>query len=446
MSPTIYHTLNLLIVVVAVIVGWQKVSQLRHTSATYNDRLLPFAYYSLTAAIFWGLQCILQIARPILSIPDDVFVEIGLLLGIIHNALWLAAALPLYSKRFSERSLTLPLVIAFSIVIVTITYCTRALSSAAFAWIDGLSGFVIFGSLGYAILQWKLNKLPAAVFALHSYLQVAWRSLWIKPFAETPDLALAAFPLWRFALLFFWIKVISAMVQRQQSSSKQAANQVQQLELQFEQSTQKPEPPAKNPEPPVQQSEPPAQQGAHVLQLEQHVLQLEQQVQQLEQQVQELEEWDLLTPFGVMISSTVKGLEQERDAAEKAISVLRLNPLRFENFGSASQPPREICKLLAKRCRIFVLIIGQHYGTKIEPEGISVVELEFNTAYEQNPNKILLYVKDGLPYEPEVEAFLERLQHFNEGFFRSLFKTPEELHDLLQHDLARWITSQLRKK
>jgi hypothetical protein len=445
MSPTIYHSLNLLIVVVGVIAGWQKVAQLRHTSATYNDRLLPFAYYSLTAAIFWGLQCLLQIDRPILSIPGDVFVEIGLLLGIIHNALWLAAVLPLYSKRFSEMSRTLPLVIAFSIVIVTITYRTRALNSAAFAWIDGLSGFVIFGSLAYAILQWKLNKLPAAVFAIHAYFQVAWRSLWIKPFAETPVLTLIAFPLWRFGLLYFWIKVISTLVQRQQSSFKQNANQVQQLELQFEQSTQPAEQPAKDPEPPVRQSVPPAQKEAHVEQLEQHVQQLEQQVQQLEHQVRELEGLDLLTPFGVMISSTIKGLEQERDAAERAISGLRLIPLRSETFGSASQPPREICKFLAKRCRIFVLIIGQDYGTKIEPEGISVVELEFNTAYEQNPDKILLYKKDGIRYKPEVEAFLKRLEHFDVGFFRSLFNTPEELYELLQRDLTRWITSHLKK-
>jgi uncharacterized protein DUF4062 len=445
MSPTIYHSLNLLIVVVAVIVGWQKVAQLRRTFATYNDRLLPFAYYSLTAAIFWGLQCLLQIARPILSIPNDLFVEIGLLLGITHNILWFAAVLPLYAKRFSELSRTLPLVIAFSIVIVAISFRTGALSSAAFAWIDGLSGFIIFGSLAYAIVQWKLNKLPAAVFAIHAYFQVAWRSLWIKPFAETSVLTLIAFPLWRFALLYFWIKVISAMVQRQQSSSKQAANRVQQLELQFEQSTQQPRQPVRDQEPSVHQSETPAQQEAHVQQLEQQVQQLKEQVQQLEQQVQELEEFDLLTPFGIMISSTIKGLEQERDAAEKAISGLRHLPLRSENFGSASQPPREICILLAKRCRIFVLIIGQYYGTKIEPEGISVVELEFNTAYKQNPKKILLYVKDGVPYEPEVEAFLSQLQHFNEGFFRSLFKTPEELYELLQRDLTRWITSHVKK-
>ena len=445
MSPTIYHSLNLLIVVVAVIVGWQKLAQLRHAPGIYDNRLLPFTYYSLTAAIFWGLQCLLQIARPILSIPNDGFAEIGLLLGIISNALWFAAVLPLYSKRFSEMSRTLPLIIAFSIVIVAISYRTTALSSEAFAWIDGLSGFVIFGSLAYAIVKWKLNKLTAAVFALHGYFQVAWRSLWIKPFAETPILTLLAFPLWRFGLLFFWIKVISTLLQRQQSSSKQAANQAKQLELQFEQSTQQPEPPAKDPQLPVQQSEPPAQQEAHVQQLEQHVQQLEQQVQQLEQQVQELEGLDLLTPFGVMISSTVRGLEQERNAAERAISGLRLIPLRSETFGSASQPPREICKLLAKRCRIFVLIIGEYYGTKIEPEGISVTELEFNTAYEQNPDKILLYKKDGIRYKPEVKAFLKRLEHFDAGFFRSLFNTPEELYELLQRDLTRWITSHLKK-
>ena len=350
-------------------------------------------------------------------------------------------------------SWTLTLVIAVSAVIVAITFRfkvssddpTTVLGSEAFAWIDFLSGFVIFGSLSYAIFQWKLSKLTVAVFALHAHLQVAWRYLWIKPFAETPILALIPFPLWRFGLLFFWIKVISTLLQRQESSSKQAANQSQQLELQYEQSTQRAEQPVKDQQPPVQQSGPPAQQEAHVQRLEQQVQQLEQQVQKLKQQVQELEEMDLLTPAAVMISSPIKGLEQERDAAARAISGLHLTPLRSENFGSVSQPPRKICKLMAKRCRIFVLIIGQRYGTKIEPEGISVTELEFNTAYEQNADKILLYKKDGIRYKPEVKAFLERLEHFDAGFFRSLFNTPEELYELLQRDLTRWLTSHLKK-
>jgi hypothetical protein len=398
-SPLIYHSLNLLIVVIAVIYGWHKVSKLKHPSA-YTTRVLPFGYYSLTATIVFGVQCLLQLATPILSVSNDVVVYIGLLLGVIHNILWFAAVLPVYSKKLSEITQTLPLVVALSTVIASVTYGTGRLRSEAFAWIDGLSGFIIFGAVSFAIIQWRLSKVPATVFAIHSYIQSAWRSLWLKPFAETPVLTLIGFPLWRITLLCVWIYVISTLAQRQEASSE-AFKKVEQVKEQERQSEQ----PAQSPESPAQK----------------------------------LDLLDLL-PL-VMISSTIEDLKPERDAAERAISALRFIPLRSEKFGSASGPPREICRALAEQCRIFILIIGERYGSRIEPERISVVEFEFRAAYAQNPGKILLYVKDDVRYEPEVEEFLKRLQHFNEGFFRALFKTPEELYEILLPDMTRWNTS-----
>jgi hypothetical protein len=68
-----------------------------------------------------------------------------------------------------------------------------------------------------------------------------------------------------------------------------------------------------------------------------------------------------------------------------------------------------------------------------------------NTALAQNPDKILLYVKDRVSRDAELIEFLKRLEAFNVGFYRSLFKTPEELYEQIQKDIARWLTSQKRR-
>jgi Domain of unknown function (DUF4062) len=384
MSATIFHSLNLLIVVVAAVVGWLRISRLRSAQATYDARILPFAYYSFTAIVVWGLQCILQLARPLLLIPDDLFVDLGLLLGVIHNTLWLAAVVPLYSKRVWQMSQTVPIFIAVSTVIAAVTLRTGVLTSAGFAYFDVISGFLIFVAVAGAILNWRLSRLTAVVFVVYGYFEGIWRSLWLTPFYEMPVLSLVGFSLLRFALLFFWIKVISEMVQKPRPLDPKDVEKVQ----------------------------------------------------------QELP--DLLTPFYVMISSTID-LQQERDAAEQAIRGLYLVPLRSETFGSYGRPPREICRLLADKCNILVLITGERYGTKIEPENVSVVEFELNTAFKENPDKILLYVKDRVSRDDELVEFLKRLEAFNVGFYRSLFKTPEELYEQIQKDIARWLTSEKRR-
>jgi len=146
-----------------------------------------------------------------------------------------------------------------------------------------------------------------------------------------------------------------------------------------------------------------------------------------------------------MISSTVEDLAQEREAADRAILGLGLTRFRAETFGSVPHPPKVICALLAEQCDLFVLIIGQRYGYMIESEGISVVEFEYEVARAQNPEKILLYVKEGVSRDPRLEEFLKRLQDFEHGYFRSLFTTPEELFEKIQPDVARWLTSQVKQ-
>jgi len=148
----------------------------------------------------------------------------------------------------------------------------------------------------------------------------------------------------------------------------------------------------------------------------------------------------LLVQLKVMISSTVEDLGPEREAADRAISGLHLTRFRAETFGSFPYPPKVICTLMAEQCQIFVLIIGERYGY-ITPDGISVVEFEFRVARRQNPRKILVYVKEGVDRELLLKQFLRRVENFDDGYFRSLFKSADDLGPKVQGDIARWLAS-----
>jgi hypothetical protein len=205
--------------------------------------------------------------------------------------------------------------------------------------------------------------------------------------ADTPTALQLGFPLWRITLLLAWIKLMSTIVaipQRAQPSYQEVVQSIQRLEL--------PDPTATR---------------------------------------------------LVMISSTVDDLVQERDAVARAISALGLTRFRAETVGSLPYPPREVVASMAQRCDIFILITGERYGYIIE-EGISVVEFEFEIAHAQNPKKILVYVKDRVNREPRLTKFLERLQDFDHGYFRSLFITPEELYERIQRDIVRWLALQVK--
>jgi len=377
-----YHCVNLLIFAVAVLFAARTIAKLRNTSATYNARLLRFAYFSLSAWIIWALQYLTLLAGPSTSPPSSFFLNTGLALGVMHNVVWATAVLSLSVERFSRTTLTVALLITSSIGFAFLAQ-TTVLSSVLFTQIDAVSAATIFTAFAVlSINEWHVNKMAAAVFAIHGCSQWIWRSLWFIPLANTPIALQLGFPLWRITLLFAWIKLTSAIVaipQRAQPSYQGVVQNIERLELQYPTVTRL-----------------------------------------------------------VMISSTVEDLVNERDAVTRAISALGLDKFRAETFGSLPYTPREVCASVAEGCDIFILITGEHYGY-ITKEGISVVEFEFNIAHAQNPRKILVYVKDRVNREPRLTKFLERLQDFDDGYFRSLFITPEELYEKIQPDIVRWL-------
>jgi hypothetical protein len=375
--------------------AWRAVSKLRNSSATYKARLLPFAYFSFSSWIVCALQSAILLPAPLISFPQGSFLNnAGLWLGLMQNALWASAVLSLYPKQLALK-LSLPVLlislpvlsVIATIVVALVASPTTVLSSVTVAFIDFAFTFLVFTGFVLWILKWRLSGIFVGLFFIHGCYQTIWRSLWFTPLAGTQIATLFAFPVWRVLLLIAWISLISIMRERAEASVQQAGTVIKQLEF---------------PNP--------------------------------------------LDPFNVMIGSTRADLEQERDAAEGAILALpHLDRYRAEKLGSVSGSPREICELMAKQCDIFLLIIGERYGHIIEPEGISVVEFEYDVARDDYPRKILVYVKDSRRDDENLLKFLDRVQKFNDGYIIWSFSTPEELAEQIPFDIMRWLISHAKQ-
>jgi len=380
---TASHSVILLIFAVTLVFAGIKVFELRNTTANYNARLFTFGYFSLGAWIVWISQYAI-LSGPFLSFSTGLPIDV-LSLALIQNAFWASAVLSLHLKLFSRKSLTLPLLAIFSVATIFVAYQTGLSTSQGLtqfiAPIEGISTAVIFMVLGISIVQLRLSKPVAAIFLIHGFTQWLWTWRWLPLFSTTPIVHLG-FPLWRVAVLIAWFRLVSEMQQRVQPlSNRNAGNSTERTKL------------AK-----------------------------------------------LLVPLRVMISSTTDDLLEEREAADIAIRDLKLIRFRAETFGSVPHPPKVICALLAEQCDIFVLIIGERYGY-IMSDGRSVVEFEYSIARQENPEKILVYVKQGVDREPLLEEFLRCVEDFETGYFRSFFTAAADLRPKIQGDIARWLAS-----
>jgi hypothetical protein len=141
----------------------------------------------------------------------------------------------------------------------------------------------------------------------------------------------------------------------------------------------------------------------------------------------------------LFISSTVKDVQEVR-ASVKALleNKLGYHILMSEHEGSKPKTPIEQCRKWAKECDIFIAIIGHSYGWVIPHLGISVCEFEFNEAYKDNPEKILIYASATDKDERQTQ-FVNRLTGFSEGYYRRPpFNNETELLNGIRDDLAEY--------
>lgn len=81
----------------------------------------------------------------------------------------------------------------------------------------------------------------------------------------------------------------------------------------------------------------------------------------------------------IFVSSTMKELASERDAARSAIERLRLIPVLFE-LGARPYPPRDLYLAYLRQSDVFIGIYGQQYGWIAPDQEISGLEDEYLNA------------------------------------------------------------------
>jgi predicted ATPase len=134
----------------------------------------------------------------------------------------------------------------------------------------------------------------------------------------------------------------------------------------------------------------------------------------------------------VFVSSTLKELRQERDAARRAIERLRLTPVLFEQ-GARPYPPRSLYRAYLEQSQVFVGIYGQQYGWIAPDMGVSGLEDEYRSA-EDKPR--LIYVREPSPdRDPRLSDLLDRIKREGQTSYKS-FRDTSELQGLIEQDLS----------
>ena len=138
----------------------------------------------------------------------------------------------------------------------------------------------------------------------------------------------------------------------------------------------------------------------------------------------------------VFISSTLKEVAGEREAARQAVINLRLVPVMFES-GARAHPSHELYRSYLSQSHIFIGIYWQSYGWVPEGEQISGLEDEF--LLSSNIPR-LIYIKDAkAEREPALKKMLTRIKGEDTISYK-YFLNAQELRELIENDLALLLT------
>jgi len=133
----------------------------------------------------------------------------------------------------------------------------------------------------------------------------------------------------------------------------------------------------------------------------------------------------------VFISSTMDDLQEERMAVADAINKnIFWEAVYAESFTARAESPREVCLEEVRRSHIYIGIFKDQYGyipSNDNPQGCSVVVLEYNEA-KNNQLPILIFVdKNGSKRESRLIEFLRDITDFDKGHWRKEYSTIDEL-------------------
>lgn len=143
----------------------------------------------------------------------------------------------------------------------------------------------------------------------------------------------------------------------------------------------------------------------------------------------------------VFVSSTLKELAAEREAARQAIDSMRLIPVMFET-GARPHPPRNLYRAYLEQSHVFIGIYWQQYGWVAPGMNISGLEDEFQLA--RDLPRLLYFKKPAPDREKGLTALLRQIQDEADVSYK-YFSSPAELAELISNDLAVLLTERFEQ-
>ena len=134
----------------------------------------------------------------------------------------------------------------------------------------------------------------------------------------------------------------------------------------------------------------------------------------------------------IFISSPVKGYEKVRQACKEALDFLGLDYFISESEGSIPQSSINVCLREVNACDIYIVLLGDRYGSIHPNFRKSITELEFDEAKKRD-RPILAYKLQFFDYEDRQKKFIQKVEDLIEGVFRGT-EVPNE--DVLRKRVA----------
>jgi hypothetical protein len=137
----------------------------------------------------------------------------------------------------------------------------------------------------------------------------------------------------------------------------------------------------------------------------------------------------------VFISSLITGMEDLRAAARDAVLQLGHEPVMAEDFGALPHSPQVTCLTGLRQSALMILILGAHYGAK-QALGLSATHEEYREAKDRCP--VIAFVHEGVARNADQAAFVREVQNWENGLYRDVFSTADQLGRLITRRLHEW--------
>ncbi len=145
----------------------------------------------------------------------------------------------------------------------------------------------------------------------------------------------------------------------------------------------------------------------------------------------------------LFISSTLD-LKNYRDIIESLTIKRGYKVVRGETISSHDSLKK--CKRLARDCDIFVALMGPRYGQKYRKKSIS--EHEFEAAYDDNPDKIIVYLLKGNidSWDKDQQKFVDKVQSISQyAYARGARINELNIKSRFEQNLTEKVAELLRK-